>query len=183
MIRGFDLLAELDAYVPSDTAEREMVRRMRAFLVAWPDAFERTSPLGHVTGSAWIVDRDGLATILLHHRKLGKWLQPGGHADGERNVRDVALREAREESGLVSLIPATNAIYDIDIHAVPARGNEPAHEHFDVRFAFFADRAEAPRANAESRAVAWVPLADIERYAIDDSVRRLAAKTAALIVA
>jgi 8-oxo-dGTP pyrophosphatase MutT (NUDIX family) len=158
-----------------------MVERTRAYVTAHRDAFERTSRAGHVTGSAWIVDRAGTAAVLLHHRKLGMWLQPGGHADGARDVRAVALREAREETGLTSLVLATPDIYDIDVHAIPARGDEPAHAHYDVRFAFYAERAEAPRANSESHAIAWIPFRDIERYAIDDSVRRLIAKTLALI--
>ncbi len=176
-----DVLAELDAYVALDAVEREMTRRTRTFVAAHANAFERTLQAGHVTGSAWIVDRLGTAAVLAHHRKLGKWLQLGGHADGDRDVRRVALREAREESGLVSLAPASDTIYDIDVHAIPARGDEPAHAHYDLRFAFFGDPAEQPRANHESHAVAWISLLEIERYAIDDSVRRLVAKTAALI--
>ena len=76
---------------------------------------------------------------------------------------------------------ATPEIYDIDVHAIPARGDEPAHAHYDVRFAFYADRAEAPRANRESHAVAWIAFDAIERYTIDDSVRRLIAKTPSLV--
>ena len=176
----FDLLAELAAYAPSNALESAMVERMRAYLSGHADAFERTSLEGHVTGSAWIVDRARTAAVLLHHRKLGKWLQPGGHADGERDVREVALREAREESGLCSIAPAARGIFDVDVHAIPARGEDPAHEHYDVRFAFYADLSEVPRANGESYAVAWIPFREIERYAIDDSVRRLVAKTATL---
>jgi 8-oxo-dGTP pyrophosphatase MutT (NUDIX family) len=109
------------------------------------------------------------------------WLQPGGHADGERDVRSVALREAREETGLASLLLATPGIYDVDVHAIPARGDEPAHAHYDVRFAFYAERAEVPCANSESHAVAWIAFDAIERFTIDDSVRRLIAKTPRLV--
>jgi 8-oxo-dGTP pyrophosphatase MutT (NUDIX family) len=158
-----------------------MVERTRAYVLARSDAFERTSRAGHVTGSAWIVDRAGTAAVLLHHRKLGMWLQPGGHADGERDVREVALREAREETGLTSLVLATPGIYDVDVHAIPARGDEPAHAHYDVRFAYYAERTEAPRANSESHAVAWIAFGVIERYAIDESVRRLIFKTPRLV--
>ncbi len=175
---------ELAAYVPVDEAEARMVARLRSFLAEYgDDAFERTLAPGHVTGSAWVVDRSGRFALLTHHRKLGKWLQLGGHADGDRNVRRVALREAREESGLASLVTASDSIFDVDVHAIPRHGQERAHLHFDVRFAFFAAPGEQPRASAESHAVAWVPLAEIERYAIDDSVRRLVAKTAPLVQA
>jgi len=158
-----------------------MVDRLRGFVAMHEACFERTLAVGHVTGSAWVVDRNGSAALLTHHRKLGKWLQLGGHADGDSNVRGVALREAREESGIADLAPASDAIFDIDVHDIPARGEERAHVHYDVRFAFFADRGAIPVASPESHAVAWVPLAQIERFAVDDSVRRLVAKTPSLI--
>lgn len=175
------LLAELGRYVPGDDRERSLTRELCSFIERNPGAFERTLAVGHVTGSAWVIDRSGTCALLTHHRKLGKWLQPGGHADGDADVARVALREAREESGLRAIVAATAGIYDVDIHPIPARGEEAAHLHYDVRFAFFADSREAPRASAESHAVAWVPLAHIERLAIDDSVRRLVAKTPALV--
>jgi len=175
------LLAQLERYVPFDARERTMVDRLRTFVATHEACFERTLEVGHVTGSAWVVDRNGSAALLTHHRKLGKWLQLGGHADGDSDVRAVALREAREESGIAELAPASDAIFDIDVHDIPARGDEPAHVHYDVRFAFFAERGAIPVASAESHAVAWVPLPQMERYAVDDSVRRLVAKTPSLI--
>jgi 8-oxo-dGTP pyrophosphatase MutT (NUDIX family) len=174
-------LDELDAYAPDTPREADMLARLRAFVAANPDCFERTLQSGHVTGSAWVVDRTGRFVVLAHHRKLGRWLQPGGHADGNADVRSVALRETREETGLRELEPACDGIFDIDVHAIPARGNEPAHDHYDIRFAFFGNADETPVANEESHAVAWVPLAAIETFAIDDSVRRLVAKTPALV--
>ncbi len=174
------LLAELDAYVAVGERERAMAARLRAFVAANMDCFVRSNAAGHVTGSAWIVDRDGSATVLLHHRKLDRWLQPGGHADGDSDVRRVALREASEESGLASLVPARAGIYDLDVHEIPARPGEPAHVHYDVRYAFFADRDEAPVVSDESHEVAWIAFTRLEGYAIDDSVRRLVAKTRTL---
>ncbi len=181
MADRLSLLAELERYAPADEREAAMVAQLRAFVAANPDCFERTLADGHVTGSAWVVDRAGEAALLTHHRKLGKWLQLGGHADGDADVRRVALREALEESGLERIALASDAIYDVDVHEIPARTGEPAHLHYDVRFAFFAERDDAPAASDESHAVAWVPLAAIEGYAIDDSVRRLVAKTPALV--
>ncbi len=174
------LAAKLARYRGATEREREMVARFSTFLASHDDAFERTLLVGHVTGSAWIVSRDGRAVVLLHHRKLDRWLQPGGHADGDADTLRVAHREAVEETGLASVAAVDGEIFDIDVHAISERGDEPAHEHFDVRYAFFADREEAPRSNAESHAIAWIPLAEIERYAIDDSVRRLADKTPSL---
>ncbi len=175
------LLAELAAYDPYDERERDMLECVRAFVAGHERCFERGLLEGHVTGSAWVVDRSGNAALLLHHRKLGKWLQPGGHADGDPDVCRVAYREAVEESGLRSLTLAREGIYDLDVHDIPALGAEPAHVHYDLRFAFVAGGAEVPQRNAESHAVAWVPLAGIEALGIDDSVRRLAAKTAGLL--
>jgi len=177
------LLRELAAYVPGDAREAAMTERLRAFVGAQAACFERMLAIGHVTGSAWIVDRAGTAALLTHHRKLDTWLQLGGHADGDADIRRVALREATEESGLTHIAFASAAIYDVDVHRIPARPGEPEHDHYDVRFAFYARRGDAPVPSAESHTVAWIPLVEIERYAIDDSVRRLVAKTPALIAA
>ncbi len=174
------LLEELDRYTPADERECAMAARLRMFVAKYETCFDRTLLVGHVTGSAWIVDRGLDAAVLVHHRKLDKWLQPGGHADGDADVRRVALREATEETGLAGLANASPGIYDIDVHTIPARAGEPQHEHFDLRFAFFADRASEPIVSDESHAVRWIGFDEIERYAIDDSVRRLVRKTGVL---
>jgi 8-oxo-dGTP pyrophosphatase MutT (NUDIX family) len=174
------LLAELRAYVPADAREAAMRDRLVAFLAAHPEAFERALAVGHVTASAWVVDRTRTRALLTHHRKLGKWLQLGGHADGDPDVRAAALREAREESGLASLRLAREAIYDLDVHRIPARPGEPEHDHYDVRFALEADSGEPLVVSAESKELAWIPLDALERYGADESVLRLARKTAGL---
>ena len=174
------LLDELRHYVPADAREAAMRDRLATFVGARPDAFERTSAIGHVTASAWIVDPSRTRALLVHHRKLGKWLQPGGHVDGDPDVRAAALREAREECGLASLRFAAPNIYDVDVHLIPARPGEPAHDHYDVRFAFEADPAEPPVVNAELKAAVWVALDALDAYGVDESVLRLARKTATL---
>jgi 8-oxo-dGTP pyrophosphatase MutT (NUDIX family) len=175
-----ELLAMLRAYRGADLREEAMRERLVAFVAGEPGALARTTPTGHVTASAWIVDPARRSALLLHHRKLGRWLQPGGHVDGDPDVRGAALREAREESGLRTLRFVRDDVYDVDIHPIPARGDEPAHEHYDVRFALEADPREPIRGNDESHDVRWVPLAELEQFAIDDSVRRLAAKVTTL---
>ena len=157
-----------------------MLERLRQFVRDNDTCFQRSLEIGHVTGSAWVVDRAGTTALLTHHRKLDKWLQLGGHADGDADIRRVALREATEESGLADIVLARSGIYDVDVHRIPARPGEPEHDHYDVRFAFFASPDDAPIVSAESHDVAWIPLASIERYTIDDSVRRLVAKTSSL---
>jgi 8-oxo-dGTP pyrophosphatase MutT (NUDIX family) len=174
------LLKALREYEPFDEREAEMRERFMWFTAMHADCFERTLAEGHVTGSAWVVDPDFGHTLLHRHRKLDRWLQPGGHADGDSDVLRVALREAQEETGLRSLTPAAGGIYDLDIHVIPARKSEAEHFHYDVRFAFTADRAEQLVCSSESLDLRWITLRDLESYAIDDSVRRLAAKTAAL---
>jgi 8-oxo-dGTP pyrophosphatase MutT (NUDIX family) len=175
------LTRELRAYRASDEREEEMRARIVAFIDdRGAAAFARETLAGHVTASAWIVDPGRTHVLLLHHRKLDRWLQPGGHVDGNPDVRASALREASEESGLHSLRFAAPGIYDVDVHAIPARGEEPAHEHFDVRFALEADPAEPLVRNDESHDVRWIALTQLEDYGIDESVRRLAAKTPSL---
>lgn len=171
------LRAELRDYVPADAREAQMRDRFVAFLTAHDDAFERVCVPGHVTASAWIVDPSRTRALLTHHRKLGRWLQLGGHVDGDTDARRSALREAREESGLRSLRPIGGAIYDVDVHRIPARGAEPEHDHFDVRFVFEADPNEPLVVSDESHELAWIPLDRLAEYGADDSVLRLARKT------
>jgi 8-oxo-dGTP pyrophosphatase MutT (NUDIX family) len=171
---------ELRVYVAADDREERMRERMLAFVEAQPDAFERSCLIGHITASAWIVDRNRNRALLTHHRKLGKWLQLGGHTDGDADVRAAALREAREESGLASLRFVSPSIYDLDIHRIPARGEEPEHEHFDVRFALEADASEPFVVSAESHDLAWIALDELAGYGADESVLRLARKTCRL---
>ena len=155
-----------------------MVEETVAFVDAHPDCCERSLLQGHMTGSAWILDRDFRRVLLTHHRKLNRWLQPGGHADGEADILGVALREAREESGLLSICIVESVPFDVDIHVIPARGQEPEHKHYDVRFLFQADGNEAFHVSEESHALAWVSLQDLAtRVDINESVRRMVRKT------
>ena len=138
--------------------------------------FERHHPPGHFTGSAWLVGADGACVLLTHHRKLGRWLQLGGHADGDADLAQVALREAQEESGLEDLV-VEPAIFDLDRHAIPARGSEPEHWHYDVRFVVRATGSEVFAISEESLALAWKPIAEIAvDPASDESLRRMAGK-------
>lgn len=174
------LLAELRALAPFDEREAAMRDRLVAFVAAHDDAFDRTLAIGHVTASAWIVDPTRTRALLTHHRKLDKWLQLGGHADGDVDLRRAALREAREESGLTSLRFAAGGIYDVDVHPIPAGPGEPAHDHYDVRFALEADPGEPLVISAESNELAWIPIEALEQYGADDSVLRLARKTGSI---
>ena len=166
------LLALLADYAERYPDERRTVTRMRDFVEANVDCFERSLLAGHITGSAWLLDSSGERALLTHHRKLGRWLQPGGHADGEADIANVALREAMEESGINDISVLSDQIFDIDIHEIPARGDEPAHLHFDVRFLF---RARDLRfvVSSESHDLRWVDLLNIEKFSNEWSVIRM----------
>jgi 8-oxo-dGTP pyrophosphatase MutT (NUDIX family) len=123
------------------------------------------------------VDRERGCVLLTHHRKLDKWLQPGGHADGDPDILRVALREVREESGLEAIRAVSEGIFDLDIHTIPDRGREREHLHYDVRFRVEADR-DAPLAlSEESRSLAWVRLDGVARLNPEKSMSRMVAKT------
>ncbi|NYZ63144.1 NUDIX hydrolase [Luteimonas deserti] len=138
------------------------------------DAFVRERREGHFTASAFVVARDGGRTLLTHHRKLGLWLQPGGHADGDRDLSRVALRETQEETGLrdVRVVPV---IFDLDRHRIPGYGDVPAHWHYDVRYVVHAGADERFVVSDESHALAWVAIADVAADpTYDVSLRRMA---------
>ena len=139
----------------ADAREAESLARIRRFLAAPHDPFERDNPEGHVTGSAVVARPDGSAFLLVLHRKLGRWLQPGGHTEeSDASVFDTALREAREETGLAAFeVPLEDAILDVDVHPIPARGRDAAHLHFDVRYLLVTRRDARPRRRPRTRRV------------------------------
>ena len=170
------LLASLDRYAqrrqPADARRALQVRR---FVAGQPRCFERDCfDDGHVTASALVLDEHGKRGLFTLHAKLGRWLQLGGHADGNPDLLAVACREATEESGL-TVVPAWAEPIDVDVHAIPAWRNEPAHQHYDVRFLLRADRA-APTVTAESLALQWVPLDAVATLTEEASILRLVAK-------
>ncbi|MEO7012749.1 MAG: NUDIX hydrolase [Dokdonella sp.] len=137
-------------------------------------AFVRERLHGHFTGSAWLASADGQRVLLTHHRKLDRWLQVGGHADGDADLSRVALREAEEESGLTDLA-VESEIFDIDQHWIPERNEVPGHWHHDVRFVVHATGSEKFVVSEESHALAWRDIAAIAADdTADESLRRMA---------
>lgn len=170
------LLHAFDHYAQQWPAEAELAYAFAQFARVTPDAFVRSNLQAHFTGSAWLVSADGARVLLLHHRKLDRWLQPGGHADGDPDLQRVALREAQEETGLVQLC-MEQAIFDLDRHRIPARGSEPEHWHHDVRYVARAAGDEHFVRNGESRALAWRAVADVAAdVTLEGSLRRMARK-------
>lgn len=149
-----------------------------SFVEAHADCWLRTCLPGHVTGSALIVDRGRRLALLTHHRKLGRWLQPGGHADGETDPLAVALREAREETGLDVLTPLSTELFDVDRHWIPARPGEPGHWHHDLRFLLEGDHTQPLVITEESNQLAWAPLDRLAEYGADASLIRMGRKAA-----
>ena len=137
-------------------------------------AFVRERLRGHFTGSAWLASADGQRVLLTHHRKLDRWLQVGGHADGDADLSRVALRAAEEESGLTDLA-VESEIFDIDQHWIPERNEVPGHWHHDVRFVVHATGSEKFVVSDESHALAWRDIAAIAADdTADESLRRMA---------
>ena len=133
-------------------------------------AFNRANDIAHITASAFVLSPDRRHVLLMHHAKLDRWLQPGGHCDSCTDVRRAAEREAQEETGLTSLRLISNDIFDIDIHEIPARGKEPTHLHYDVRFLFEADPSLPLQQNSESKQLAWMTVEEMHRATDASSV-------------
>src|SRR5690349_5634678 len=170
------LLNALQVYSTSFEEEQKFTKQFLE-LLNHPRCFHRDHLPGHITGSAWIIDEAREFVLLTHHAKLNRWLQPGGHADGDENVSGVALREAEEETGIKNFTLLHKGIFDIDIHSIPARKDFPQHLHFDVRFMFEANRSEKLLITEESHDLQWIRLADIDQFADHESIFRMVRKT------
>jgi 8-oxo-dGTP pyrophosphatase MutT (NUDIX family) len=171
------LLHDLDAYTAADSREQASLSRIRDFVSRSPDAFSRANPEGHITASAVVTRPEDPAFLLVWHRKLDRWLQPGGHMeDGDGSVFAAAVREAREETGLEHFaFPLGERILDVDVHPIPPHGPDPPHFHFDIRYVLAATPAETDAQYGEIR---WFTLREAMAAGIDDSLARALRKAA-----
>ena len=174
-IRRF--LRLLDGYEQTFPEEAATIARFRR-LAEKPDAFFRTCRPGHFTASALVVDESRRRVLLVKHRKLGIWVQPGGHADGEPDLLSAAVRETEEETGLAGC-GSDGAVLDLDIHPIPARPGEGAHDHYDVRFLLIGDPSRPLIVSDESDDVRWISVGDLPIYTEEESMRRLLRKAGA----
>jgi len=173
------LAGRLRAYHPADPREEEHRRHILAQVVAAPLWWHRDTRPGHVTGSAFVVDPRLERMLLLHHRKLDRWLQPGGHDDGEEDPAATALREAREETGLTrfAYFGGHPAFFDLDVHVIPARREASRHLHLDVRYLLQADPDEPlSPAQEEIHALEWFDLPSAAERMPEEGAHRVMRK-------
>lgn len=167
---------KLEQFCAQNPEREAAARRILDFIRSTPDCFERSHAAGHITGSAWLLNPAGDKALMTLHRKLKRWLQPGGHADGQSDTLAVALREAEEESGIGGIVAVSDDIFDVDVHLIPARPGEAEHYHYDIRYLLRAPH-ELFVVSAESDALEWWSAADFaeRREQTDEAVLRMAA--------
>ena len=177
-----ELLQLLKQYQPRFMDEMAFVKRSVDYVEQHEDCFYRELKPAHVTGSAWVVNPDRSRVLMMHHKKLNQWFQPGGHADGDADIIRVALKETEEETGInaehIKLVDGS--IFDVDIHTIAPYGNDPQHEHIDVRFLLEIDDRIAVPGNDESHEVLWIDLLAVSHYNRNRSTYRMLEKTRAM---
>lgn len=176
-----ELLTLLKNHQGYNATEQKMVAGTIAFMNEYPvdqqpNCFDRALSVGHITASAWITDAAIEKALFTHHKKIGKWLQLGGHCDGNSNVVEVAFTEAKEESGLIDFQFKQTAIFDVDIHLIPAHKTTAAHFHYDIRFWLIADALLPLQISSESKDLKWLPIDEIEQYNNEVSIMRMVEK-------
>ena len=179
------LARTLREHIPADADEASDLALILDFVARHADPFDRRIVEGHLTGSSFVVSASGDRVLLLHHRKLRRWLQPGGHADpGESTGEAVALREAREETGIgaLALHPTAPRPLDVDVHRIPAHGDEPAHDHLDMRYLVTApDGAAAAHRPDESNSLRWFAWDELPDLQLDPGLTRALGKARRLL--
>lgn len=150
------LIKKLQQYCPVASEEILFKERILEFIKQYENCFERSLEIGHITASTWLLNKDKSKALLMHHTKLDKWFQLGGHCDGDPDTLNVAIKEAIEESGIQNIAPLSEKIFDIDIHLIPANSKEKEHYHYDVRFLLYVTSDEQIVQNHESKQLQWI---------------------------
>lgn len=154
------LIKLLANYHSPNQHQQDCKQKMREFLGSSNNCFSRENQSGHFTASAFVINKQGDKFLLMHHAKLDKWVQLGGHCDGDPDILSVAIKEAQEESGCLKIRPISPTIFDLDIHSIPAIANIAPHRHYDVRFLLQIDDSSLLKSNAESKELKWFSAKD-----------------------
>jgi len=171
------LIKDIENYIPSTETENHHKIQTLKFLNESNNNFCRSNLKGHITSSAWLIDKDKTKALLTHHRKLNKWFQPGGHADGNPDILQAAIKEAKEESGFKNVFPVINSIFDIDVHIIPetTTKGEPAHFHYDIRYLLWTSEDKFT-VSKESINLKWIDIDEIENFVKFEAIHRMIIK-------
>ena len=181
------LIEALRDHMSFNQHEDDMVEQTIDFIRSTPSCFERSNLAGHMVAGALVLNAAHTHVALMFHTKLQRWLQPGGHADGEVNLFYVAQKEVWEETGLAtSTTPLGTKIFDVDAHLIQARGEGekyvPGHWHYEVRYLLEALNEADLQANAESQGLEWVAVKDVANYTTEESVLRMVKRLSHIVV-
>ena len=155
-----NLKIELENYTSIFTEEEIYKQQILDFLAKADAPYERINDVGHITASGLLLNSNCSKFLLMHHKKLNLWLQPGGHCDGDSDVLQVAIRESQEESGIAEIVPIMLNIFDIDVHIFPANLKEKEHYHYDIRFLLKTINNDSFVQNEESHELRWIDIKD-----------------------
>ncbi len=175
------ILKMLNTHKGVDNKERDDIARTIEFIKDNEDFYSQKNEKGHLTASAWVVDIMLSKTLLTHHKKLNRWLQMGGHIEKDKSLAAAALREAREESGIVDLELFLENIFDVDVHLIPERKGELAHYHYDIRFLLIANKQDF-KVGDESHDLEWFKFDKAKTIVNEPSIKRMIIKTEDLIL-
>jgi|TARA_B110000263_G_scaffold137793_1_gene119541 8-oxo-dGTP pyrophosphatase MutT (NUDIX family) len=174
MMKNKSLINHLNEYLIQYPDEYIKVGKTLDFIKNHDTCFDRNNWSGHFTGSAWVVDTTRAWILMTNHIQLNMWLQLGGHAEGNPDLLSVAVKEAKEESGLKKFKIISDKIFDLDIHQIPIYGENPPHLHFDVRYLLEAEHKDHLLiASNESHEIAWVNKKEVLNKNPEDSISRM----------
>ena len=171
------ILDRVKEYQAQSISEKKSKKKIIHFILNNQKNIGRENSAGHLTASAWIVNNERDKVLLHQHLSLNKWIQLGGHLEADETVKEAALREAREESGLDSLAFLYKNIFDIDHHLIPVNNNQAEHFHYDIRYLLEADSKEELEKSRESVNLKWLEFNEVEKYVSEESVLRMLRKT------